>query len=1056
MVPLHRALALAGALLMAVAVSGRSRPPEPPPAPTGVVVERVTPSAKGAALGFREGDLLLRWFHPGGPAGGERLEEAFAFQRVEQEYAARGGLSLEVLRAGAVSRVEMPLWRWGIRVRPSLELSAAQRLQSASAVLGKEGSEKGVAEMRALAASLASGGRGGDAAWVLARAGALLCERASPEAGEPLFGEALSTAERSGSPVAVTGVLVQWASALQGRDRFEPSLPLFDRALDTLGPEGREGLAAATVITWRASSLWALGRNEEAERDDRRSLEIRRAAAPGSPLVAASLTNMGLTLRERGDLAAAQRLYGEARGIFERLEPGSEVLAQVYNNLGTVAYLRGDLALAESFDLRALAIRERLAPDSMDLARSLNNLGAVAKSRRDLEGGERYLRKALSLAEKLKPESVETASILDNLAQIVHLKGDPAEAETMCRRALDILKKIAPEGPEAARGATHLAELEVALGKLDEAAALDAEAVALKEKAVPGGLSSSYNWALEATLAEARGDATGAEAALRRCCEVRTRLVPGTAYESEAWGELAAFLRRRGDPAGAAQAFDRALAASESQVQRLGGGQEASQGFAAGSADLYRARAELQFEAGDLEGAFSTLERFRAQSLLALLAQRDLDFGADAPTALLVRQRALQREYDQARGKLADLSPERDAATVAALGDRLADMRRERGRLEEELRRASPRYAEIQYPRPLDAAQVRQALPPGGLLLMFCAGPERLWVLAVEREGLRAYAVPLGSRRLALEVSAFRAFCADPTLEEAELRRRGAALRRRLLAPLGRRLENGRTLLLCPDGALCGLPWAALWDGRRYLVQDHELFSVPSATAWVRMGGGVAEGGRIVAFADPAAAEGAGAIGPLPAARDEAAALKGLFGAEAVILEGREALESRVFEEGPRAQYLHFACHGLLDPLSPLDSGLLLAGDDRENGLLQAWEVFERLRLRSGLVVLSACETGLGQNRGGEGVVGLARAFQYAGARCVLSSLWSVSDRSTARLMAAVYRALRSGEAPARGLAKAQRDFLAGPAGTRHPFYWASFQLDGRADSGAAAATTRK
>src|SRR6185503_1921431 len=102
--------------------------------------------------------------------------------------------------------------------------------------------------------------------------------------------------------------------------------------------------------------------------------------------------------------------------------------------------------------------------------------------------------------------------------------------------------------------------------------------------------------------------------------------------------------------------------------------------------------------------------------------------------------------------------------------------------------------------------------------------------------------------------------------------------------------------------------------------------------------------------------------------------------------------------EMPQARRLHFACHGLLDARFPLDSALALAPGGDDNGLLQAWEVIERVRVDADLVTLSACDTGLGRDMGGEGLVGLVRAFQYAGARSVLASLWEVSDRSTARL----------------------------------------------------------
>ena len=150
---------------------------------------------------------------------------------------------------------------------------------------------------------------------------------------------------------------------------------------------------------------------------------------------------------------------------------------------------------------------------------------------------------------------------------------------------------------------------------------------------------------------------------------------------------------------------------------------------------------------------------------------------------------------------------------------------------------------------------------------------------------------------------------------------------------------------------------------------------------------------------------------------------------------------------GQETTYLHIASHGLLDDRFPLDSALAFSIPERwregeDNGLLQAWEIFEQVRLDADLVTLSACDTGLGKVLGGEGLLGLARAFQYAGARSVLASLWSVSDDSTGELMRRFYGYLKQGQAKAEALRSAQLDLLRDPE-LSHPFHWAGFELVG-------------
>jgi len=141
---------------------------------------------------------------------------------------------------------------------------------------------------------------------------------------------------------------------------------------------------------------------------------------------------------------------------------------------------------------------------------------------------------------------------------------------------------------------------------------------------------------------------------------------------------------------------------------------------------------------------------------------------------------------------------------------------------------------------------------------------------------------------------------------------------------------------------------------------------------------------------------------------------------------GQDATEENAKALSGDTRVVHFACHGFLDEKLPLESGLALSlpadrAEGRENGLLQAWEVFEKVRVDADLVTLSACQTGLGREMGGEGLLGLTWAFQYAGARSVLASLWEVGDASTAELMKRFYERFGAGVPKAEALRLAER-----------------------------------
>jgi CHAT domain-containing protein len=205
---------------------------------------------------------------------------------------------------------------------------------------------------------------------------------------------------------------------------------------------------------------------------------------------------------------------------------------------------------------------------------------------------------------------------------------------------------------------------------------------------------------------------------------------------------------------------------------------------------------------------------------------------------------------------------------------------------------------------------------------------------------------------------------------------------------------------------------------------------------------------------------------PLPYTRHEVEGIASLFpGGTTRTFLGPDALEDNVKSLDPKTSILHLAAHGYTDKQLPSSSYVALtipegtssddASPERDNGLLQVWEIFERVRLDADLVVLSACDTALGEEQGGEGLIGLTRAFQYAGARTVMASLWSVRDQATSELMIRFYKHLRAGLPKDEALRQAQIELIRGPIEVVNekgekilldasaPYFWAGFQLYG-------------
>jgi CHAT domain-containing protein len=186
---------------------------------------------------------------------------------------------------------------------------------------------------------------------------------------------------------------------------------------------------------------------------------------------------------------------------------------------------------------------------------------------------------------------------------------------------------------------------------------------------------------------------------------------------------------------------------------------------------------------------------------------------------------------------------------------------------------------------------------------------------------------------------------------------------------------------------------------------------------------------------------------PLPRSRQEVETIAGLYAPRSVAFLGEQATEKHAISIGRDVPLIHYACHAYVNERFPLDSALVFTipekpKEGQDNGLLQAWEIFEKMRIDADLVTLSACETGLGKEMGGEGLIGLTRAFQYAGARSVLASLWKVEDASTAELMKRFYGYLKAGKTKDEALRLAQIDLIHRPNSSQ-PRDWAAFDLMG-------------
>lgn len=885
---------------------------------------------------------------------------------------------------------------------------------------------------------------------------------------QQILEEVLAVVERAApGSLAVANVLNSLGTVASGRGDLASAQACYERSLTI-----REKLLPDSIeVAGSLHNLGVVARNrgdlDRAAELYQRALALYRRLVPGSADEARALNSLGVLFDARGELGRSEDHYRQALALREKLAPESLVVAGTLTNLGIIAYRRGDLAGSEALHERALAIRQRIAPDSPDVANSLNELGNVAQERGQLDRALDMYSRFLAVTERTSPDGPFMGTGLRNIGEVRLARGDYVQAEAAFTRALQIDERVAPGGSAVALDLRSLGEVARQRRDTGRAAELLGQARAILEVKAPGSLDlAGVRWEL-GEVAFAQGDDARAAEHLGAAIAIRERLAPRSRVLAEALHSLGVVRREEGKLPEATALFRRAVDALEAQKGRLGGGREAEELFSAGFADFYRDLVAIEVRQGQGEQAFSTLERFRARVLLEMLAERDLDFSKDAPAELLAERQRVDVEVRKAEEELGQPDLAQQADKVDAALARLAELRQRRQGIADRIRQASPRLASLQYPQPLDAAAARRVVEGDTLLASFCVGREATYLLALHRGRLETHTIAIGRTALAGKVREVRTLLADPGSSPAELRGLGRELGSLLLGPLQSRLRGAKRLMICPDGPLNVLPFAALVlpDGA-WLAERLPSFQAISVTVFAQDREQRPARPRqptVVAFGDPRypgtedewkraaswAAVRAGELGPLPATKTEVEAISGLFPGRSRLLLGEQAREEEVKKLGRDVAFVHLACHGLLDLRLPLESGLALsvregagAGDD---GLLQAWEVLEGVRLDAELVTLSACETGLGTEMGGEGLVGLTRAFLYAGARSVVSTYWSVADESTAELMTALYGELRRGRGKDVALQASQKTLMRGGGGEdfSHPFFWAGFVLTG-------------
>jgi len=712
-------------------------------------------------------------------------------------------------------------------------------------------------------------------------------------------------------------------------------------------------------------------------------------------------------------------------------------------NLGDVYYQLGDIAAAKEAYSASLKL-SIAARDERNQSSVLKSLGDLYAAQAELDQARQTYEQGLALGEKTKNLGNQIGALL-GLSALQRRLGNYHLATEYAQRVLKLLEgRSNPLWEGQALNNLGLAHLR--FNKIPDALSAFQKTLAFD----PDTTGPQVQWAAHAGLARAyvqNSEADKAREQYQRAIEVIERVRAGL------------------------------------------GSDEAKAGFLQDKVEIYKEQIALLLELHRRDvrsqngaDAFHYNERARARAFLDGLAEAKIDPERDVAPNLLKQKQDLYRRISALTAQLikerSRETDKQDPVLIGELKKGLDQADKELGDWLRELRRRNPRYAALTYPEPVTLAEIQRLLDDQTILLSYSLGEPVSFLFVVSHNDFQVKRLP-SEALLSKRVQDLLAAITDKNNPAPQQYRLQAIRLSQDLLPAGRLLAGKKALVIVADGPLHRLPFEVLFmpgtsasgDLRRwpYLIRNFAVSYAPSASVLAQLQNQSHEAApkELIAFGDPLYGDSVTAstlrltnaagrldLQRLPYSRAEIDGIARLFPeADYDLFFGADASEQNVKfpERLSRYRLVHFSTHGYVNEARPRFSGLVLSqsptepsaipDSQSEDGVLSAYEIFN-LRLKADLVVLSACETGLGKEVRGEGLMSLTRAFMYAGTPSVVVSLWNVSDESAADLMVRFYRHLKTpGISKSQALRRAQLETI---ADNGFPFFWAPFVLIGK------------
>ena len=539
------------------------------------------------------------------------------------------------------------------------------------------------------------------------------------------------------------------------------------------------------------------------------------------------------------------------------------------------------------------------------------------------------------------------------------------------------------------------------------------------------------------------GDPRAAERACRAAME-KAKATQSPMLNYQAYFVLGLIREAQGEPQAAYAAFERSCAGLEQLRSHLGA-EDMKVAFFKDKPAVYESLVAIGLTLGPerqrQEAAFGYIEQAKSRSLADLIAFRASTLAPRVESDLSDEVHTLRQQvnWHTRQIELEEMRREkRSARRIETLRRRARTLEKRLVKSVRAIRATDQEFAALQGGAAFTLEEIRDVLTPGTVLLEYYQARDQIYACVLGRE--RLHVEPVASALVVRKLLRLLQFqlskCAlgSQYPGAATDRLRGATeahlteLYSILVAPIRDRLQ-AEHLVIVPHGLLHFVPFHALLDGARFLIDEFTISYAPSASVY-----------RLCCAKRPPS-DGKALIMGVPDARapyivEEVQAVARTFPGAHVFL-GEEATADCLSTYGPTSPFVHIATHGLFRRDNPMFSSIRLG-----NGPLSVIDLYQ-LRLSAELVTLSGCSTGLNAIVAGDELLGLVRGLLYAGAQAVLLTLWDAYDMSTADFMESFYKNLQSSSNKARAVQLGMRDLR---ERYPHPFYWAPFVLIGQAN----------